>query len=104
MSLAFIRISVYNRDINCGGLYELFKCYSNSGKMGYDSKTSTSALQRRSYSGAQRVGNVWTIPENAEKPEDARKKVINKNKHVNANISIRGVGLCQTKIRLTLSL
>lgn len=24
--------------------------------------------------GAQRVGNVWTIPENAEKPEDARKK------------------------------
>lgn len=24
--------------------------------------------------GAQRVGNVWTIPENAEKPADARKK------------------------------
>ena len=24
--------------------------------------------------GAQRVGNVWTIPENAEKPIDARKK------------------------------
>lgn len=41
--------------------------------------------------GAQRVGNVWTIPENAEKPEDARKKVINKNKHVNANISIQRV-------------
>lgn len=41
--------------------------------------------------GAQRVGNVWTIPENAEKPEDARKKVINKNKRVNANISIQRV-------------
>ena len=25
--------------------------------------------------GAQRVGNVWTIPENAEKPTDARKKI-----------------------------
>ena len=25
--------------------------------------------------GAQRVGNVWTIPENAQKPEDARKKI-----------------------------
>lgn len=24
-------------------------------------------------SGAQRVGSVWTIPENAEKPADARK-------------------------------
>ena len=28
--------------------------------------------------GAQRVGNVWTIPENAEKPIDARKKVSQK--------------------------
>ena len=26
--------------------------------------------------GAQRVGNVWTIPENAEKPIDARKKIV----------------------------
>lgn len=24
--------------------------------------------------GAQRVGNVWTIPENAEKPADEEKK------------------------------
>lgn len=47
--------------------------------------------------GAQRVGNVWTIPENAEKPEDARKKVINKNKHVNANISIQRVGYAKQK-------
>lgn len=38
--------------------------------------------------GAQRVGNVWTIPENAEKPADARKKVTNKHKRVNTNISI----------------
>ncbi len=41
--------------------------------------------------GAQRVGNVWTIPENAEKPMDARKKVTNKSKQVNANISIERV-------------
>ena len=27
--------------------------------------------------GAQRVGNVWTIPETAEKPIDGRKKVTN---------------------------
>lgn len=42
-------------------------------------------------SGAQRVGNVWTIPENAEKPADARKKVTNKNKRINTNISIERV-------------
>lgn len=42
-------------------------------------------------SGAQRVGNVWTIPENAEKPADARKKVANKNKRVNTNIAIERV-------------
>lgn len=30
--------------------------------------------------GAQRVGNVWTIPENAEKPEDARKKINHSDK------------------------
>ncbi len=41
--------------------------------------------------GAQRVGNVWTIPENAEKPEDARKKVTSKNKRKNTNISIERV-------------
>lgn len=41
--------------------------------------------------GAQRVGNVWTIPENAEKPADARKKVAKKTKRVNTNISIERV-------------
>jgi len=41
--------------------------------------------------GAQRVGNVWTIPENAEKPADARKKVTSKNNRVNTNISIERV-------------
>lgn len=41
--------------------------------------------------GAQRVGNVWTIPENAEKPADARKKATNKNNRVNTNISIERV-------------
>lgn len=38
--------------------------------------------------GAQRVGNVWTIPENAEKPADARKKVSENTKRVDAKISI----------------
>ena len=41
--------------------------------------------------GAQRVGNVWTIPENAEKPADARKKVTSKAKKINSNISIERV-------------
>ncbi len=41
--------------------------------------------------GAKRVGNVWTIPENAEKPADARKKVAKKTKRVNTNISIERV-------------
>lgn len=41
--------------------------------------------------GAQRVGNVWTIPENAEKPADARKKVTSKSNRVNTNISIERV-------------
>ena len=42
-------------------------------------------------SGAKRVGNVWTIPENAQKPEDARKKVITNSKRINENISIERV-------------
>ena len=41
--------------------------------------------------GAQRVGNVWTIPENAVKPDDARKKVTSKEKKVNADIHIERI-------------
>ncbi len=41
--------------------------------------------------GAQRVGNVWTIPENAEKPEDARKKVCKRVERINTNILIERV-------------
>lgn len=41
--------------------------------------------------GAQRVGNVWTIPENADKPIDARKKIIAPKAKVNSNISIERV-------------
>lgn len=41
--------------------------------------------------GAQRVGNVWTIPENAEKPVDARKKVASQHNCINSNISIERV-------------
>lgn len=41
--------------------------------------------------GVQKVGNVWTIPENAQKPEDARKKITIKTKPVNKNISIERV-------------
>ncbi len=41
--------------------------------------------------GAQRVGNVWTIPENADKPIDARKKVITPKAKVNSNIIIERV-------------
>lgn len=41
--------------------------------------------------GAQRAGNVWTIPENAEKPMDAGKKTTNKKRRVNADILIERV-------------
>lgn len=41
--------------------------------------------------GAQRVGNVWTIPENAQKPEDARKKIITKTKRINEKIYIERI-------------
>ena len=41
--------------------------------------------------GAQRVGNVWTIPENADKPIDARKKIIAPKAKVNSNISIERI-------------
>lgn len=41
--------------------------------------------------GAQRVGNVWAIPENAQKPEDARKKITTKTKRINENIYIERV-------------
>ena len=38
--------------------------------------------------GAQRVGNVWTIPENAEKPADARKKINTSEKKTPSVIAI----------------
>lgn len=41
--------------------------------------------------GAQRVGKIWIIPENAEKPANARKKTKNRGKCVNTNISIERV-------------
>ena len=41
--------------------------------------------------GAQRVGNVWTIPDNAERPLDARKKVTATPPKVNTSISIERV-------------
>jgi len=41
--------------------------------------------------GAQRVGNVWTIPENADKPIDARKKIIAPKAKINSNITIERV-------------
>lgn len=41
--------------------------------------------------GAQRVGNVWTIPKNADKPIDARKKIIAPKAKVNSNISIERI-------------
>lgn len=41
--------------------------------------------------GAQRVGNMWTIPEYAAKPSDARKKVNQNRKKINTNISIERV-------------
>lgn len=41
--------------------------------------------------GAQRVGNVWTIPEIAQKPIDARKKIDSTRKKVNTSVSIERV-------------
>lgn len=41
--------------------------------------------------GAQRVGNYWVIPEDAEKPEDARKKATKSKTIVNQNIKIERV-------------
>lgn len=41
--------------------------------------------------GAQKVGSVWTIPENAEKPDDARKKVLSNSKHINSSIQMERV-------------
>ena len=41
--------------------------------------------------GAQRVGSVWTIPENAEKPTDARKKISSSRKNETSTISIERV-------------
>lgn len=41
--------------------------------------------------GVQRVGNVWTIPENAEKPTDGRKKISGSLKRVNTAVQIERV-------------
>ena len=41
--------------------------------------------------GAQRVGNYWVIPEDAEKPEDARKKKIEKKATINSSVRIEQI-------------
>ena len=41
--------------------------------------------------GAQRVGNYWVIPDDAEKPEDARKKTVEKKQLINQNVRIERV-------------
>lgn len=41
--------------------------------------------------GAQRVGNYWVIPEGAEKPEDARKKIIEKKATINSSVRIERI-------------
>ena len=41
--------------------------------------------------GAQRVGNYWVIPEDAEKPEDARKKKIEKKATINSSVRIERI-------------
>ena len=41
--------------------------------------------------GAQRVGSYWVIPDDAEKPEDARKKTVEKKQLVNQNVRIERV-------------
>lgn len=41
--------------------------------------------------GAQRVGNYWVIPEDAEKPEDARKKIIEKKATINSSVRIERI-------------
>ena len=41
--------------------------------------------------GAQRVGNYWVIPDDAEKPEDARKKTVEKKKLINQNVRIERI-------------
>lgn len=41
--------------------------------------------------GAQRVGNYWVIPEDAEKPEDARKKTVEKKNPTNQNIRMERI-------------
>lgn len=77
--------------LNCGGLYEVFKCCSSSKKMEYDAETDTVFCREGRIEGAQRVGKIWIIPENAEKPANARKKKKNRGKCVNTNISIERV-------------
>ena len=41
--------------------------------------------------GAQRVGNVWVIPDDAAKPDDARRKEIEKPSHLNQNIRLERI-------------
>lgn len=41
--------------------------------------------------GAQRVGNYWVIPDDAEKPADARKKSVEKKKTINQNVRIERI-------------
>lgn len=60
-------------------------------KWGITPKRVQVLCNQRRIEGAQRVGNVWMIPENAAKPSDARKKVSEKPDIPNGAVSIERI-------------
>lgn len=81
-SLAFIRISVYKYCMNYLSVSQIAKKWNMTPR-----RVQVLCNEGRIL-GAQRVGNIWTIPENAKKPVDARKKIISKKNSVNINCFI----------------
>lgn len=90
--LAFVRISVYNIKALKGRVSMNYLSVTQTAKKWEMTPRRVQVLCNEGrIEGAQRVGNVWTIPEYATKPSDARKKVSQNGKKINTNISLERV-------------
>lgn len=94
ITLAFIRNSVYNTGILIFGRDEVnyISVAQAAEKWQVTPKRVQVLCNDGRIEGAQRVGNQWTIPETAEKPQDARKKLSFDNpQRINNSINIERV-------------
>ena len=74
-SLAFVRVLVYNKiqkGVDCG--MEYMSCPEAAKKWGVSDRRVQKLCGENRIPGVSRIGNMWLIPKNTEKPSDRRTK------------------------------